>query len=66
MSFVVLEAAHRLRIPANIGICVGKDTPPELLRRGVENLFEDKTGVPKFLGIDRTTLYKKLKRYELE
>lgn len=55
VSFLVLEAAHRLRIPANIGICVGKDTDPELLRRGVEVLFEDKTGVPKFLGIDRTT-----------
>lgn len=55
VSFLVLEAAHRLRIPSNVGICVGDNTNPELLRRGVEVLFEDKTGVPKFLGIDRTT-----------
>ncbi len=28
---------------------------PELLRRGVEILFEDRTGIPKFLGVDRTS-----------
>ena len=55
VSFLVLEAAHRLRIPANIGVCVGKNIDPQLLKRGVEIMFEDKTGVPKFLGIDRTT-----------
>jgi formate C-acetyltransferase len=55
VSFLVLEAAHRLRIPANVGVCVGKDTDPELLRRGVEIMFEDKCGMPKFLGIDQTT-----------
>ena len=55
VSFLVLEAAHRLKIPANIGVCVGDQVDPRLLRRGVEILFEDKTGIPKFLGIDRTT-----------
>jgi formate C-acetyltransferase len=55
VSFLVLEAAHRLRIPANIGVCVGKDVDPNLLRRGVEIMFEDKAGIPKFLGIDSTT-----------
>jgi formate C-acetyltransferase len=49
-----LEAAHRLKIPANIGVCVGDDVDPDLLHRGVEILFEDKTGIPKFLGIDST------------
>ncbi len=55
VSFLVLEAAHRLRIPANVGVCVGKDVPIRLLQRGVEILFEDKSGMPKFLGIDQTT-----------
>ena len=55
VSFLVLEASHRLRIPVNAGVCVGDDTDPELLRRSVEILIEDRQGVPKFLGIDRTT-----------
>jgi pyruvate-formate lyase len=55
VSFLVLEAAHRLRIPANIGVCVGKDVDPNLLRRGVEIMFADKASIPKFLGIDSTT-----------
>jgi len=54
VSYIVLEAAHRLKIPANVGICVGDGVDPGLLRRGVEVLFADKTGVPKFLGIERT------------
>jgi len=52
LSFLILEAAHRLKIPANIGVCVGKDVDRNLLRRGVEMLVKDKKGVPKFLGID--------------
>lgn len=55
LSYLILEAAHRLRIPSNIGICVGEAAPPELLRRGVEILFKDKAAHPKFLGIDQTT-----------
>ncbi len=54
VSYLVLEAAHRLKIPANVGVCVGDGVDPGLLRRGVEVLFADKTGVPKFLGIERT------------
>ncbi len=54
VSFLILEAAHRLRIPANIGVCVGKNVDPRLIRRGVEILFEDRCGVPKFLGVDNT------------
>lgn len=52
VSYLVLEAAHRLRIPANIGVCVGKNVDPGLLRRGAEIMLEDKAGIPKFLGID--------------
>lgn len=55
VSFLVLEAARRIRVPANVGVCVGASTDPALLRRGVEVLLENKQGVPKFLGIDRTT-----------
>jgi formate C-acetyltransferase len=54
LTFLVLEAAHRLKIPANIGICVGERVDPELLRRGVHILCKDQTGIPKFLGIDNT------------
>jgi pyruvate-formate lyase len=55
VSYLILEAAHRLKIPANIGVCVGEKVDPGLLRRGVEIQFEDKTGIPKFLGIDNTS-----------
>ncbi|MBD3383470.1 formate acetyltransferase, partial [candidate division KSB1 bacterium] len=55
LSYLVLQAAHRLRIPANIGVSVGEKTDSELLKRGVEILFEDKTGIPKFLGVDQTS-----------
>ncbi len=54
VSYLVLEAGHRLRIPANVGVCVGENTDPGLLHRAVEIQFSDKAGYPKFLGIDRT------------
>jgi formate C-acetyltransferase len=54
VSFLVLEAAHRLRVPANVGVSVGDGVDPRLLRRGVEILFEDKAGIPKFLGVENT------------
>ncbi len=54
LSFLILEAAHRLKVPANIGVCVGDAVNPNLLRRGVEILFEDKLGIPKFLGVENT------------
>ncbi len=55
VSFLMLEAAHLLKVPVNVGVSVGKDVDPRLLRRGVEILFEDRTGIPKFLGVDRTS-----------
>ena len=66
VSYLVLEAAHLIKIPANIGICVGKNTPVELLHRGVEIMFEDKLGIPKFLGIDRTVQGFARNNYPLE
>jgi pyruvate-formate lyase len=50
VSYLVLEAIHRLKIPANIAIRVGEGLDPQLFRRGVEILFEDRMGFPKFLG----------------
>jgi formate C-acetyltransferase len=54
LSFLILEAAHRLKIPANIGVAVGDQVDPALLRRGVEILLEDKLGIPKFLAVEQT------------
>jgi len=53
VSYLVLEAAHQLRIPANVGVSVGANVDEGLLRRGVEIQFDDKTGIPKFLGVDK-------------
>ncbi|MBN1348091.1 formate acetyltransferase [candidate division KSB1 bacterium] len=54
LSLLVLEAAHRLKIPANIGVCVGESIDAQLLQRGLEIMLADKTGIPKFLGIENT------------
>ena len=56
VSFLVLEAVHRLKTPANIGVRVGRSLDPELFRRGVEILLEDRMGFPKFIGDDAVTL----------
>ncbi|MBI2303113.1 MAG: formate acetyltransferase [Armatimonadetes bacterium] len=50
VSFLVLEAAHRLGAPANIGVRAGRGIDPELLRAGLRYLFEDRTGCPKFVA----------------
>jgi pyruvate-formate lyase len=54
LSYLILEAAHQMKIPANIGVSVGEKVDPGLLKRGVEILFKDKTGIPKFLGVEVT------------
>ena len=56
VSFLVLEAVHRLKTPANIGVRVGRSLDPGLFRRGVEILLEDRMGFPKFIGDDAVTL----------
>lgn len=50
VSFLVLEAAHRLGTPCNIGVRVGPGCSDELFSRGVELVFADRTGCPKFIG----------------
>lgn len=54
LSYLILEAAHRLKVPVNVGVSVGEHVDPGLLRRGVEIMFEDRAGVPKFLGVEQT------------
>jgi formate C-acetyltransferase len=50
VSLLILEAIHRLKIPANIAIRVGDGLSRGLFRRGIEILLQDKMGFPKFLG----------------
>ncbi len=45
LSFLILEAVHRLKIPANIAVRVHDGLDPNLLRKSVEYLFADGTGV---------------------
>ncbi len=52
VSFICLEAAHRLQVPANLGVAVGQAADPHLLRRGVQILLEDRAGTPKFVGVE--------------
>ena len=52
LSFLFLEAAHRIRIPANLAVAVHAKSDPALVRRGVELLFADKMGTPRFAGLD--------------
>lgn len=54
LSYLVLEAADRLEIPANVGVCVGDGVDSGLLTHGVELLFDKKMGIPKFLGVENT------------
>ncbi|PIU92813.1 MAG: hypothetical protein COY42_09790 [Armatimonadetes bacterium CG_4_10_14_0_8_um_filter_66_14] len=50
VSFLVLEAVHRLKTPANLAVRVGQGLSEELFRRGLEILCEDRMGFPKFVG----------------
>ena len=52
LSFLILEALHKMKIPSNIGVSVGMGLNEDLLRRGVEIMLEDRCGHPKFLGTD--------------
>ena len=52
VSYLILEAVHKTKIPSNVGLCVGKGISRDLLRRGVELQFQDKCGNPRFVGSD--------------
>jgi len=54
LSFFVLEAQHRLKIPVNLALRVHDNTNDELFTNAVKYLFEDGTGVSYSLsgGLD--------------
>jgi len=62
VSFLILEAARRLKLPSNVGVCVGAGISRELLRRSVEMQFQDKCGNPRFVGME--TLVRDLQKNE--
>ncbi len=50
VSFLILEAAHRLKATCNLTIRVHDGLDPRLLRKGVEYLLEDRKAWPRFSG----------------
>jgi Pyruvate-formate lyase len=50
LSFLLLEAAHLLKIPTSIYLRVHEKQNPKLLKRAVDILFEDGTGSPNFIS----------------
>lgn len=50
VSFLVLEAAHRLGSTCNLTIRVHDGLDPEFFLRSVRHLFEDRRGWPRYCG----------------
>jgi pyruvate-formate lyase len=50
ISFLLLEAAHQLKIPTNICVRVHEKQDPMLLKKAVEYLFKDQKGSPNFIS----------------
>ena len=50
VSHLMLEATHLLKIPTNVCLRVHEKLDPELMRRAVTYLFEDRKNTPSFLG----------------
>ena len=50
ISYLILEAAHLLKISCNLTIRIHDHMDTGLFRRGVEILIEDKLGYPRFSG----------------
>jgi len=50
VSYLILEATHRLKIPANVAVRVHENMDPAFLRTAVRYLLEDKNGSPIFMG----------------
>lgn len=50
LSFLTLEAAHLLKVSCNLTIRVHDKMDERLFKRGIELLFEDKLGYPRFSG----------------
>jgi formate C-acetyltransferase len=52
VSLLVLEAASRVAIPANIAVMVHDAMDPALMRRAVELLLAGRMGIPRFAGLE--------------
>jgi formate C-acetyltransferase len=52
LSYLILEAAHRIKIATNLTIRVHEKLDNKLYDTGVRNLITDKTGCPRFSGDD--------------
>lgn len=50
LSWLILEAAHSLNISANLTIRVHENIDPEFFMKGIEYLFTDRHGWPRFSG----------------
>lgn len=50
LSFFMIEAAHRLKVPTSICLRVHKNIDPEIMKLSVKYLFEDKLGTPSYIG----------------
>ncbi len=50
LSYLILDAAHDINIAVNITVRVHPACDPGILRRGVEYLFSDRNGWPRFCG----------------
>ncbi|MCK5812459.1 MAG: formate acetyltransferase [Clostridiales bacterium] len=50
LSFFMVEAAHRLKIPTSICVRVHENMNRDLLTLSVKYLFKDKLGTPSFVG----------------
>ena len=50
LSFIMLEAMHKLKIPTCICVRVHENINKDLMYKAVKYLFEDRTGAPNFLG----------------
>jgi len=50
VSFLILEALHRMKVTSNITVRVWEGLDEELFHKAVQYLFEDRNGSPRFMG----------------
>ncbi len=50
LSFFMIEAAHRIKVPTSICLRVHKNINPDIMKLSVKYLFSDKLGTPSYIG----------------
>jgi pyruvate-formate lyase len=50
LSFLILEALHRMKTTSNITVRVWEGLDEKLFHKSVQYLFEDRNGSPRFIG----------------